>query len=413
MAVLYTNKATSTLLSAITSADTTITVASGHGSRFPAPSNDNYFFVTVEDFSTGATEVMKVTARFGDSMTVERGFDFTTAAAFNAGVTVELRVSAAMLDAIKRDAISDVPLTDGTGAFGNWDINVLGTAKKWEKARLFRVGNADRYVDGSGNVEWALADIGALPLTGGTLTTTGSTATLEIVDTGTNGANIRLTGNGGATPNKTIRAFNGDFEIINSGYTAVLLTVRESGNLDLFARGTATYQGYSVSAKTASASAYRGVYYDVKNENEIPVANCLCDVNTDGSSSWYWSVTAAGARTSDRRVDAMRLDSGRNLIVNQNVTAYSDERLKAEWADLPADFIERLAEVRHGTYTRIDSGARQIGVSAQSLQSVAPEGVLAGEYLSVAYGNVALAAAVQLSRRVLELERRLSKLIEE
>jgi len=90
-----------------------------------------------------------------------------------------------------------------------------------------------------------------------------------------------------------------------------------------------------------------------------------------------------------------------------NVTAFSDERLKKDWLDVPQDFIDRLAQVKTGTYTRIDTNDRQIGVSAQSLMPVAPEGVLHGEHLSVAYGNVALVACVKLAQRVVELERKL------
>lgn len=106
----------------------------------------------------------------------------------------------------------------------------------------------------------------------------------------------------------------------------------------------------------------------------------------------------------------LQLDMSGNLTVAGNVTAYSDERLKQDWADLPGDFIDRLAGVKHGTYTRVDSGIRQIGVSAQSLRSVAPEGVLDGEYLSVSYGNVALAACVVLAQELVALRAQVAEL---
>lgn len=106
-------------------------------------------------------------------------------------------------------------------------------------------------------------------------------------------------------------------------------------------------------------------------------------------------------------------DSSGNLTASGNVGAYSDERLKSDWQDLPQDFIEQLAKVKHGTYTRTDTSVRQVGVSAQSLQQILPEAIQDGEYLSVAYGNAALAAVVQLSRRVLELEAKLAKLMEQ
>lgn len=103
---------------------------------------------------------------------------------------------------------------------------------------------------------------------------------------------------------------------------------------------------------------------------------------------------------------AMSLDMTGNLVAAANVTAYSDERLKTNWSNLPSDLIEQLALVKCGTYDRTDEVVRQVGVSAQSLQRVMPEAVLTDEQgmLSVAYGNAALAAAVELSKRILMLE---------
>jgi ubiquinone biosynthesis protein UbiJ len=107
-----------------------------------------------------------------------------------------------------------------------------------------------------------------------------------------------------------------------------------------------------------------------------------------------------------------QMDMSGNLTMAGNVTAYSDERLKKDWAHLPTDFLERLALVKHGTYTRVDSEERQAGVSAQDMQRLLAEVVTedADGVLSVAYGNAALVACVQLAGRVRELEARLAKL---
>jgi hypothetical protein len=95
-----------------------------------------------------------------------------------------------------------------------------------------------------------------------------------------------------------------------------------------------------------------------------------------------------------------------------NVTAYSDERLKKDWEEVEPNFVDQLANVKSGTYTRTDSDQRQAGVSAQSLQELLPETVIAGGdgILSVAYGNAALLSAVQLAKRVVELEERIVRL---
>ena len=46
----------------------------------------------------------------------------------------------------------------------------VASATKLQTARTITVGNTGKSFDGSGNVSWSLAEIGALPLTGGTLT---------------------------------------------------------------------------------------------------------------------------------------------------------------------------------------------------------------------------------------------------
>ena len=94
-----------------------------------------------------------------------------------------------------------------------------------------------------------------------------------------------------------------------------------------------------------------------------------------------------------------------------NVTAYSDERLKKDWETLPTNFVEELAKVKSGTYTRIDSGERQVGVGAQSLQAILKEAVSEKEeYLGVHYGNAALASAVELAKEVVDLRNRVAQL---
>jgi len=104
--------------------------------------------------------------------------------------------------------------------------------------------------------------------------------------------------------------------------------------------------------------------------------------------------------------------NGTNLTCGGTVTANSDERLKTNWRDLPENFIDRLAGVKHGVYDRTDIEATQVGVSAQSLQTLLEQAVLVGEdgTLSVAYGNAALVACIQLAQRVVALEQTVAKL---
>jgi hypothetical protein len=95
------------------------------------------------------------------------------------------------------------------------------------------------------------------------------------------------------------------------------------------------------------------------------------------------------------------------------VSASSDETLKTNWRDMPEDFVEQLAGVKHGIFDRIEEGTTEVGVSAQSLQKVLEQAVTQyGEEgkLAVAYGNAALVAAIQLAKRVVQLEAAVAKL---
>lgn len=104
--------------------------------------------------------------------------------------------------------------------------------------------------------------------------------------------------------------------------------------------------------------------------------------------------------------------NGTNLTCGGTVTANSDERLKTNWRDLPENFVERLADVKHGVYDRTDIEATQVGVSAQSLRPLLPNAIMENEQgiLSVSYGNAAMVSAVQLAQRVVEQDTRIAKL---
>jgi hypothetical protein len=90
------NFAYSTLASPITDVATSLTVGAGHGDRFPAITAPDYTKVVIEDGS-GNREVIHVTARtLGSDVftTIVRAQEGTTARNWAAGVSVELRQTA-------------------------------------------------------------------------------------------------------------------------------------------------------------------------------------------------------------------------------------------------------------------------------------------------------------------------------
>jgi len=93
MSVKFANNAHSTLASSISTSATSITVASGQGARFPSLTGSEFFYATLIDTSNNL-EIVKVTARSSDVLTVTRAQESTTARAFASGDRIELRVTA-------------------------------------------------------------------------------------------------------------------------------------------------------------------------------------------------------------------------------------------------------------------------------------------------------------------------------
>ena len=92
-------------------------------------------------------------------------------------------------------------------------------------------------------------------------------------------------------------------------------------------------------------------------------------------------------------ITALTLDmSGAGAATfNNDVTAFSDERLKSNIITIP-DALSKVSEMRGVHYVRDATGKDSTGVIAQEMQKVAPELVLTAEdemgTLSVNYGNI-------------------------
>lgn len=95
MGLKVTNNAFGTLNAGINSSVTTVVLSAGEGARFPTLTASDYFYATLIDTSNNL-EIVKVTARSTDTMTVVRAQDSTTARAFSTNDRFELRPVAAL-----------------------------------------------------------------------------------------------------------------------------------------------------------------------------------------------------------------------------------------------------------------------------------------------------------------------------
>lgn len=114
LTIQFKNNATGTLSAGIVAADTTFILTAGHGAYFPTLAGGQYFYGTLKD-SGGNLEIVKVTARSTDTLTVVRAQESTTAQATNAGGdTFELRPTAAGLNAIHTETLASAVASDGS-----------------------------------------------------------------------------------------------------------------------------------------------------------------------------------------------------------------------------------------------------------------------------------------------------------
>jgi len=97
MALKVANNAFATIPGAVSSTATSVVVSTGQGARFPTLGTGDYFFATLVDVS-GNYEIVRVTARTDDTMTLVRGQEGTLAIPFPANSRIELRVTAANID---------------------------------------------------------------------------------------------------------------------------------------------------------------------------------------------------------------------------------------------------------------------------------------------------------------------------
>lgn len=139
---LFSNNASTTLAAAITNSATSITVSAGKGALFSSPSGGDWEILTITDGTN--TEVVKLTARSTDTLTVTRAQESTTGSAFAAGATIEGRITKATLESFARPSNTDV----SNVAFGdsstvtNIDGVTLGASASNAAQRSVAIGKA-------------------------------------------------------------------------------------------------------------------------------------------------------------------------------------------------------------------------------------------------------------------------------
>jgi hypothetical protein len=179
--------------------------------------------------------------------------------------------------------------------------------------------------------------------------------------------------------------------------TSALTTLTLAGNLTMNGAGSSTSIIFGDATKLINVEGYWMMFKGHQNEG------------------FRWQTSDGSTYTTRMQLTSSALTLTGSFTASLNITAYSDERLKTNWQPMPEDYVTRLAQVKVGIYDRTDQdGETQVGVSAQSYRKLLPQAIMTAkdemQTLSVAYGNAALASAVELAKEVVDLRNRVAQL---
>jgi hypothetical protein len=129
---VFANNASSLIASGIVPSDTTVTVQAGQGSEFPTISAGEVAACTLEDVN-GNIEVVWATGRTGDTLTILRAQEGTTALTFASGSRLEQRITTAVLNSYLQKQGGDT-LSGTTTLSGVFDLGSGGSIQNGEIA---------------------------------------------------------------------------------------------------------------------------------------------------------------------------------------------------------------------------------------------------------------------------------------
>ena len=143
MTLKLTNNAKTTLAAAVGVSDTTLTVSTGQGALFPVLDTGDWHPLTLIR-ADAQYEIVRVTSRTGDVLTVERAREGTTALTFNPGDPVELRLTEEAVGEFALSGQQDFTVLRGinyavaTGTVGSnvYNANVTNVAAYTNNLRL-------------------------------------------------------------------------------------------------------------------------------------------------------------------------------------------------------------------------------------------------------------------------------------
>lgn len=288
----HSNNYASTLVSSITSGDATFDVTSATG--LPSLTGSNFFALTIDDGVN--VEVVWVQGVSTNTLTsVLRGQEGTTASAFAAGCTVEMRPTADDIDR-KMDIISggvssgNVPKMDGTSgaAMVQSGVNIDGSNNVTGMAGLtmtgeLQIGKGERF-NGEFTITLPTTPVNDWAPTNGTdnrvwqiNNSSGSSSNLTGIASGTYGNIITLVNN--SANNIVLKANDAGSSAGNRFYMTGDITLGQYDSVTIFKSGYVSPYGWNIVA------------------NRGPLSNTIANGYTGRTSNTAYSLMFAGTTT--------------------------------------------------------------------------------------------------------------------
>lgn len=143
MGIKLANNAVTALAAGIGTSDVTVSVYAGTGALFPALSAGDYFYAAIEDASNNY-EIVKVTARAGDAMTIVRAQEGTAALSFPAGAAFDLRMTQQTFFDYILETVGSAAIDEFTGDGGTTYGPLTYTPTDIQQAIVFAGGVPQR-----------------------------------------------------------------------------------------------------------------------------------------------------------------------------------------------------------------------------------------------------------------------------